>query len=109
VVNSRIVAPFKTFSYALQSPPRGMEATYRFTRPTYRFCGDPIHSLLAASRQGLFGDGVGRILKAAEERNAELALDLQYGLRRGLHVRLGGRLGVRSVYLELTPAGLNHA
>ena len=37
------------------------------------------------------------------------ALDRHYGLRRRLYVRLGSRLGVRSVYLKLTPTGLDHA
>ncbi|MGB0092103.1 MAG: PPOX class F420-dependent oxidoreductase [Solirubrobacteraceae bacterium] len=59
--------------------------------------------------KGSFADGVGRILEAAEETNAELALDRHDGLRRRLYVRLGARLGVRSVYLELTPTGLNRA
>ena len=59
--------------------------------------------------KGSFADGVGRILGAAEEKNAELALDRHYGLRRRLYVRLGARLGVRSVYLELTPSGLDRA
>ena len=61
--------------------------------------------------KGSFADGVGRILEAAEETNAELALalDRHYGLRRRLYVRLGARLGVQSVYLELTPTGLNRA
>ena len=39
--------------------------------------------------KGPFADGVGRILEAAEEQNAELALDRHYGLRRRLYVRLG--------------------
>ena len=53
--------------------------------------------------KGPFADGVGRILGAAEEENADSALDRHYGLRRRLYVRLGARLGVKSVYLELTP------
>ena len=59
--------------------------------------------------KGPFADGVGRILGAAEEGDAESALDRHYGLRRRLYVRLGTRLGVRSVYLELTPSGLDRA
>jgi hypothetical protein len=59
--------------------------------------------------KGAFADGVGRILGAAEEKNAEPALDHHYGLRRRLYVRLGDRLGVRSTYLELTPTGLDPA
>jgi uncharacterized protein len=59
--------------------------------------------------KGAFADGVGRILETAEEQNAESALDRHYGLRRRLYVRLGARLGVRSVYLELTPTGLDSA
>ena len=50
----------------------------------------------------------GRILGAAEETDAESALDRHYGLRRRLYVKLGTRLGVQSVYLELTPTGLDH-
>lgn len=50
----------------------------------------------------------GRILGAAEETDAESALDRRYGLRRRLYVKLGTRLGVQSVYLELTPTGLDH-
>jgi uncharacterized protein len=57
--------------------------------------------------KGSFADGVGRILGAGEEKNAESALDRRYGLRRRLYVRLGARLGVGSVYLELTPTGLD--
>jgi PPOX class probable F420-dependent enzyme len=59
--------------------------------------------------KGPFAEGVARILGAAEEEIAELALDRHYGLRRRLYVRLGTRLGVRSVYLALTPTGLNRA
>ena len=59
--------------------------------------------------KGAFVDGVGRILDAAEETNAELALDRHYGLRRRLYVRLGARLGVQSVYLELTPTDVDPA
>jgi uncharacterized protein len=59
--------------------------------------------------KGPFADGVGRILEAAEEQNAELALDRHYGLRRRLYRRLGARLGVQSVYLELTPTGVDRA
>lgn len=59
--------------------------------------------------KGPFADGIGRILGAAEEANAESALDRHYGLRRRLYVRLGTRLGVRSVYLELAPSGLDGA
>ena len=68
-----------------------------------------LRARFAASRKARSPDGVGRILGAAEEKNAELALDRHYGLRRRLYVRLGARLGVRSVYLELTPAGLDRA
>jgi len=59
--------------------------------------------------KGPFADGMGRVLAAAEENDAELALDRHYGLRRRLYVRLGTRLAVRSVYLELTPTGLHRA
>jgi uncharacterized protein len=59
--------------------------------------------------KGPFVDGIGRILEAAEEAYAESALDRHYGLRRRLYVRLGTRLGVRSVYLELTPTALDRA
>ncbi len=59
--------------------------------------------------KGSFADGVGRILGTAEEKNAESALDRHYGLRRRLYVRLGARLGVRSVYLELTPTSISRA
>ena len=51
-------------------------------------------------------DGSGRILEADEEELAESALDRHYGVRRRLYVRFGTRLGVRSVYIELTPTGL---
>jgi uncharacterized protein len=64
---------------------------------------------LRGKPKGPFTDGIGRIVGAAEEQNAEAALDLHYGLRRRLYVTLGNRLGVRSVYLELTPTGLDHA
>ena len=59
--------------------------------------------------KGPFADGVGRILGAEEEKHAESALDAHYGLRRRLYVSLGTRLGVRSVYLELTPTTLDRA
>jgi uncharacterized protein len=59
--------------------------------------------------KGAFADGVGRILGTAEEQNAEAALDRHYGLRRRLYVRLGTRLGVQTVYLELTPTGHSRA
>jgi uncharacterized protein len=59
--------------------------------------------------KGPFADGVGRILAPAEEEEAEFALDRHYGLRRRPYVRLGTRLGVRSVYLELTPTGIDRA
>ena len=39
--------------------------------------------------KGAFADGVGRILDAPEENNAELALDRHYGMRRRLYLRLG--------------------
>jgi uncharacterized protein len=58
---------------------------------------------------GPFADATARILGAAEEANAESALDRHYGLGRRLYVRLGTRLGVRSVYLELIPTGLERA
>jgi PPOX class probable F420-dependent enzyme len=54
-------------------------------------------------RTGPFTEGVGRILAAAEEKAAEAALDRHYGLRRRLYVGLGTRLGVKTVFLELTP------
>jgi uncharacterized protein len=44
-----------------------------------------------------------------ERRVSARTLDRHYGLRRRLYMRLGTRLGVRSVYLELTPTGLNRA
>ena len=56
---------------------------------------------------GPFAEGGGRILSAAEEHIAESALDRHYGLRRRVYVRLGARLGVRSMYLELTLAGID--
>jgi uncharacterized protein len=59
--------------------------------------------------KGAFADGVGRILGTAEEKNAESSLDQRYGLRRRLYVRLGARLGVRSVYLELIPTSISRA
>jgi uncharacterized protein len=58
---------------------------------------------------GPFAEGVGRILGPEEEAAAESTLDRHYGLRRRLYVRLGARLGVRSVYLELTPTGSDPA
>jgi uncharacterized protein len=57
--------------------------------------------------KGPFADGTGRIVAPAEEANAESALDRHYGLRRRLYVGVGTRLGVHSVYLELTPAALD--
>ena len=62
---------------------------------------------LRGKPKGPFADGVGRILGAAEEASAESALDQHYGLRRRVYVRPGARLGVRSAYLELTPADLD--
>jgi len=64
---------------------------------------------LRGKPKGPFTEGMGRILGEAEEQNAETALDRHYGLRRRLYVRVGSRLGVRSVYLKLTPTGLYHA
>ncbi len=61
---------------------------------------------LRGTPRGPFAEGSGRILQADEEQIAESALDRHYGWRRRPYVRLGGRLGVQSVYLELTPIGL---
>jgi hypothetical protein len=45
---------------------------------------------------------MGRVLAAGEEPKAAAALDRHYRLQRRLYVGLGARLGVRTVYLELT-------
>lgn len=58
--------------------------------------------------RGPFTEGVGRILGAEEAATAESALDRHYGLRRRLFEGPGTRLGVRTVYIELTPASLAH-
>jgi uncharacterized protein len=52
---------------------------------------------------GPFTEGVARILPAEETEVAEAALDRHYGLRRRLYEGLGSRLGVQTVYIEITP------
>jgi uncharacterized protein len=53
---------------------------------------------------GPLAAGAARILSPDESQVAESALDRHYGLRRRLYEGLGGRLGVQTVYLEITPA-----
>jgi PPOX class probable F420-dependent enzyme len=72
-----------------------------------RLRNDP-HIRLAPCRlrgtpTGRFAEGVGRILPAEETEVAEAALDRHYGMRRRLYEGLGSMLGVRTVYIEMTP------
>ena len=52
---------------------------------------------------GPFAEGRGRILSLDESAPAQRALDVRYGRRRLVYEALGTRLGVRAVYLELSP------
>ncbi len=52
---------------------------------------------------GPFTEGVGRILPGEENGVAEAALDRHYGIRRRLYEGLGSKLGVQTVYIEITP------
>jgi PPOX class probable F420-dependent enzyme len=50
-------------------------------------------------------EGRGRVLDdAGEERDAEAALQANYGLGRRVYEGAGGVLGTAAVYLEITPA-----
>jgi PPOX class probable F420-dependent enzyme len=52
---------------------------------------------------GPFAEATGRILEPAESELAESVLDGHYGRRRRLYEGLGTKLGVQSVYIEITP------
>jgi PPOX class probable F420-dependent enzyme len=53
---------------------------------------------------GPFAEAAGRILSADEREAAESALDRHYGRPRRLYEGFGTRLGVETVYLEITAA-----
>jgi hypothetical protein len=53
------------------------------------------------------GPGQGRECPASpRQERAEAALAANYGLGRKIYEGVGGTLGVATVYLEITPAGL---
>jgi PPOX class probable F420-dependent enzyme len=52
---------------------------------------------------GPAADGRARILPGAEEDQAEAALSANYGLGRTLYEGAGERMGIRLVYIEVTP------
>ena len=52
---------------------------------------------------GPAADGRARVLPFAEEDRAEAALSANYGLGRALYEGAGGRMGISTVYLEITP------
>jgi len=52
---------------------------------------------------GPFTEGLARILPADETDVAEAALDRHYGSRRRLYEGIGSKLGVQTVYIEITP------
>ena len=52
---------------------------------------------------GPFTGGLGRILPAEQTGVSEAALDRYYGLRRRMYEGLGSKLGVQTVYIEITP------
>jgi PPOX class probable F420-dependent enzyme len=53
---------------------------------------------------GPVAEGRARILPASEEAGAEAALNDNYGLFRRAYERLGGAMGMDTVYLEIEPA-----
>lgn len=53
---------------------------------------------------GPFAEGFGRILLAEDTDAAEVALDRHYGAKRRLFEGLGDKLGVQTVYIEITAA-----
>ena len=54
---------------------------------------------------GPAAEGRARVLSPEEEERAEAALAANYGLTRTLYEGAGGRLGVKTVYLEIAPVG----
>jgi hypothetical protein len=52
---------------------------------------------------GPFAEGEGRVLGPGEAERAERVLDRKYGRGRRLYEGVGTRLGVETVYLEITP------
>ena len=53
---------------------------------------------------GPAAEGRARILSPEEEERAEAALSANYGFSRALYEGAGGRLGVKTLYLEIAPA-----
>jgi PPOX class probable F420-dependent enzyme len=53
---------------------------------------------------GPFAEGTARVLPAQEEPRAERALCSNYGLGRRIYETVSGPLGVKAVYLEVTPS-----
>jgi PPOX class probable F420-dependent enzyme len=53
---------------------------------------------------GPLAQGTARVLSADEEERAERALQANYGLGRRVYEGFSGPLGVKTVYLEVTPA-----
>jgi PPOX class probable F420-dependent enzyme len=53
---------------------------------------------------GAIAEGTARVLAAEEEPRAERTIQSNYGLGRKLYEGMGGPLGVKMVYLEVTPA-----
>jgi PPOX class probable F420-dependent enzyme len=54
---------------------------------------------------GPAAEGRARVLPPEEEERAEAALAANYGLTRTLYEGAGGRLGVKTHYLEIAPVG----
>ncbi|HYX78763.1 MAG TPA: hypothetical protein VE727_05315, partial [Solirubrobacterales bacterium] len=54
---------------------------------------------------GPAAEGRARVLLPEEEERAEAALAANYGLTRTLYEGAGGRLGVKTLYIEIAPAG----
>ena len=50
-------------------------------------------------------EGIARVLPREEERAAERAIAANYGLGRRVYERVGERIGVGMVYVEVVPAG----
>lgn len=53
---------------------------------------------------GPLAEGAARVLSTDGEEHAERALQANYGLGRTVYESLSGPLGVKTVYLEVTPA-----
>ncbi|HYY74199.1 MAG TPA: PPOX class F420-dependent oxidoreductase [Solirubrobacterales bacterium] len=54
---------------------------------------------------GPAAEGRARVLPPQEEDRAEAALAANYGLTRTLYEGAGGRLGVKTLYIEIAPVG----